>query len=112
MPAPPLPTPLPIIRAHVRALGLGNAVTIQPGSAEAKAYEWAVGQLEHVTAQDITDSHAVAAAVKRAAELEAALTFYADPASYLTVPAKTQIAADRGARARAALSPEIVNNGV
>jgi hypothetical protein len=109
MPAPPLPTPLPIIRAHVNALAHGNPITVQANSAEHRAYEWAVEQLSSVVSQDITDSHAVAAAVKRAADLEAVLTFYADPATYLTVPPKTQIAADRGAKARAVLSPEVVN---
>ena len=111
MPTAPLPSPLPIIRAHVRALGLGNAITVQPGSPEAAAYAWAVEQLEHVTSQDITDAHAVAAAVEHAAALEEVLRWYADPATYLVVPAKTQIAADRGSKARAVLSPGTVNSG-
>lgn len=99
----PLPTPLPIIRAHVNALNRGNPITVNPGSGEHRAYEWAVLQLQSKHSQDVTNDAALREANERIAILTAELTWYADPGVYLIVPADTQIAADKGTRARKAL---------
>lgn len=99
----PLPTPLPIIRAHVNALAHGNAITVQPGSAEAAAYSWAVEQLSGFASQTVSSDSALREANERIRRLTEELNWYGDPGNYLIVPAKTQIAADKGARARRAL---------
>lgn len=90
----------PFIRAIVGALAHGNSFTVVPGSAEAAALKEALVVLDGQAATLVNSANAVAAANALAEKYRSALAWYADPSIYLTVDPATQIAADKGARAR------------
>lgn len=91
----------PFIRAMLNTLTVDKqTVTIAPGSLEADALQKALEVMDGQTTAQINASNAIAAANAIAEKYRVALAWYADPSVYLTVDPATQIAADKGARAR------------
>ena len=96
---PPL---IPHLRALVRQLELGPCV-VEPDTDIARALAWAIETIDAGASVQAGTEGNLGEAQRQLAEALGELAYYADPATYLQVPAETQIAADRGARARAAL---------